>query len=203
MRPLILIFSLALTLSAFSAKTVEVTTTSANGQLLLSKQSIKLGSNIGTANSIITLNAEQKYQRMDGFGFALTYSACYNMMKMTAQDRHNLLVKTFSPTDGFGVNYVRMSIACSDFSSECYTYCDKKGPSDNLLANFTLHDDELSYVIPVMKEVLAINPQIKIMAAPWTAPRWMKQKSVTDTSAWNYYVGGVLNPTYYEAYAQY
>ena len=203
MRPLILIFSLALTLSAFSAKTVEVTTTSANGQLLLSKQSIKLGSNIGTANSIITLKAEQKYQTMDGFGFALTYSACYNMMKMTAQDRHNLLVKTFSPTDGFGVNYVRMSIACSDFSSECYTYCDKKGPSDNLLANFTLHDDELSYVIPVMKEVLAINPQIKIMAAPWTAPRWMKQKSVTDTSAWNYYVGGVLNPTYYEAYAQY
>lgn len=203
MRLLILIFALVLTLNSHSAITVEVTTTCANGQLLLKKQVLNLGSSIGTANSIITLNAEQKYQTMDGFGFALTYSACYNLMKMAAQDRHDLLVKTFSPTDGFGVNYVRMSIACSDFSSECYTYCDKKGPSDNLLANFTLHDDELSYVIPVMQEVLAINPQIKIMAAPWTAPRWMKQKSVTDASAWNYYAGGVLNPTYYEAYAQY
>jgi glucosylceramidase len=203
MRQLILIFTLAFTLSTFSANTVEVMTTSANGQVLLKKQSLKLGTSTGTVNSLITLDAEKKYQSMDGFGFALTYSACYNLMKMTAQDRHDLLVKTFSPTDGYGANYVRMSIACSDFSSECYTYCDKKGPADNLLAHFTLHDDELSYVIPVMKEVLVINPDIKIMAAPWTAPRWMKQKSVTDASAWNYFAGGVLNPAYYETYAQY
>ena len=140
MRPLILILSLAFTLNSHSANTVEVTTTSANGQLLFRKQTMDLGSTIGTANSIITLNSEQKYQTMDGFGFALTYSACYNLMKMTAQDRHDLLVKTFSPNDGFGVNYVRMSIACSDFSSECYTYCEQKGPDDNLLANFKLHD---------------------------------------------------------------
>ena len=120
MRLLILIFALVLTLNSHSAITVEVTTTCANGQLLLKKQVLNLGSSIGTANSIITLNADQKYQTMDGFGFALTYSACYNLMKMAAQDRHDLLVKTFSPTDGFGVNYVRMSIACSDFSSECY-----------------------------------------------------------------------------------
>ena len=203
MRHLILFFAFAFAMSVFSENSVEVTTTTANGQILLKTQRLELGSTPGTANSIITLNADKKYQTMDGFGFALTYSACYNLMKMTAQDRHNLLVKTFSPSDGFGVNYIRMSIACSDFSSECYTYCEKKGPSGNLLANFKLHDDELSYVIPVMKEVLAINPDIKIMAAPWTAPRWMKQKSVTDASAWNYYAGGVLNPKYYEAYAQY
>ena len=203
MKQLLLFFSLAFALNAFPDSSVEVMTTCANGQILLKTQQLDLGSALGTANSIITLDADKKYQTMDGFGFALTYSACYNLMKMTAQDRHDLLVKTFSPTDGYGANYVRMSIACSDFSSECYTYCEKKGPSDNLLANFTLHDDELSYVIPVMQEVLAINPDIKIMAAPWTAPRWMKQKSVTDASAWNYYAGGVLNPTYYEAYAQY
>ena len=203
MRHLITFFAFVFALNTSLAQSVEVMTTSANGQILLKRQSLKLGSSMGTSNSLITLDAEQKYQSMDGFGFALTYSACYNLMKMTAQDRHDLLVKTFSPTDGYGVNYVRMSIACSDFSSECYTYCDKKGPADDLLANFTLHDDELSYVIPIMQEVLAINPDIKIMAAPWTAPRWMKQKSVTDASAWNYYAGGVLNPTYYEAYAQY
>ena len=113
MRQLILILTLAFTQSVFSAKTVKVTTTSANGQLLLNKQAIKLGSNIGTANSIITLNAEQKYQTMNGFGFALTYSACYNLMKMTAKDRHNLLVKTFSKTKGFGANYVRWPARCA------------------------------------------------------------------------------------------
>ena len=203
MRHLLFLISFIFALNAFSGKSVEVMTTCANGQLLLSKQSLKSGFAQGTANSIISLNAEQKYQTMDGFGFALTYSACYNLMKMKAKDRHNLLVKTFSKTKGFGANYVRMSIACSDFSRECYTYCDKKGPEDNLLANFALHDDELTYVIPVMKDVLAINPDIKIMAAPWTAPRWMKQKSVTDASAWDFFAGGVLNPTYYEAYAEY
>lgn len=203
MKRLILLLTLTATLSAFSKKTVEVMTTRADSQVLLETQQLKIGSALGTANSIITLDAKQKYQTMDGFGFALTYSACYNLMKMTPQDRHNLLVKTFSPSDGFGVNYVRMSIACSDFSSECYTYCEQKGPDDNLLANFKLHDDELTYVIPIIKEVLAINPKIKIMAAPWTAPRWMKQKSVTDASPWDFYAGGVLNPKYYEAYAQY
>ncbi len=203
MKRLILLLTLTATLSAFSKKTVEVMTTRADSQVLLETQQLKIGSALGTANSIITLDAKQKYQTMDGFGFALTYSACYNLMKMTPQDRHNLLVKTFSPSDGFGVNYVRMSIACSDFSSECYTYCEQKGPDDNLLANFKLHDDELTYVIPIIKEVLAINPDIRIMAAPWTAPRWMKQKSVTDASPWDHYAGGVLNPDYYQAYAQY
>ncbi|MBO7068112.1 MAG: glucosylceramidase [Bacteroidaceae bacterium] len=203
MRRLLLLLSLTVTLNAFPDNAVEVMTTSANGQLLLKTQLFDIGSTFGTANCTITLNADKKYQTMDGFGFALTYSACYNLMKMKAKNRHDLLVKTFSPSDGFGTNYVRMSIACSDFSSECYTYCEKKGPANNLLVNFKLHDDELTYVIPILKEVLAINPDIKIMAAPWTAPRWMKQKSITDASTWNHYAGGVLNPKYYEAYAQY
>ena len=111
MKRLILLLTLTATLSAFSKKTVEVMTTRADSQVLLETQQLKIGSALGTANSIITLDAKQKYQTMDGFGFALTYSACYNLMKMTPQDRHNLLVKTFSPVDGFGVNYVRMSIA--------------------------------------------------------------------------------------------
>ena len=170
MKRLFLLLTLTITLNAFSANTVEVTTTCANGQILLKTQKLDLGSTLGTANSIITMNADKKYQTMDGFGFALTYSACYTLMKMTAKDRHDLLVKTFSPSDGFGANYVRMSIACSDFSSECYTYCEKKGPANNLLANFKLHDDELTYVIPIIKEVLAINPDIKIMAAPGLLP---------------------------------
>ena len=130
MRLLILIFTLTLSLNAFPNNAVEVMTTRANGQVLFKKQMLELGATLGTANSTITLNADKKYQTMDGFGFALTYSACYNLMKMIPQDRHDLLVKTFSPTDGFGVNYVRITIGCSDFSSECYTYCEKKGPAD-------------------------------------------------------------------------
>ena len=91
MRHLILFFAFAFAMSVFSENSVEVTTTTANGQILLKTQRLELGSTPGTANSIITLNADKKYQTMDGFGFALTYSACYNLMKMTAQDRHNLL----------------------------------------------------------------------------------------------------------------
>ena len=97
MKRLFLLLTLTATLSAYSKKTVEVMTTRADSQVLLETQQLKIGSALGTANSIITLDAKQKYQTMDGFGFALTYSACYNLMKMTPQDRHNLLVKTFSP----------------------------------------------------------------------------------------------------------
>jgi glucosylceramidase len=50
-------------------------------------------------------------------------------------------------------------------------------------------------VIPVLKEILAINPKIKILASPWSAPLWMKTSGVAR--------GGVLKPEYFAAYALY
>ncbi|MBW8771540.1 MAG: glucosylceramidase [Gemmatimonadetes bacterium] len=90
---------------------------------------------------------------------------------------------------------MRLSIGSSDLDPAPYTY-DKvpAGQTDPTLASFTI-DSARANLIPVLKQILAINPSVAIIAAPWTAPRWMK-----DNGA---YVGGSLQPQYYQAYANY
>ncbi|MBQ2293103.1 MAG: DUF5121 domain-containing protein [Bacteroidaceae bacterium] len=146
----------------------------------------------------LMLTPSEGYQEMDGFGYAITYSACYNLMQMAPADRKAFLTRTYSRTEGYGVSYARISIGCSDFSSTEYSLCDKEG-----LENFRLHTDETKYVIPVLKEILAINPDLKIMAAPWTCPKWMKVKSLTNRVGYDSWTSGSLNPNHYDTYAEY
>lgn len=146
----------------------------------------------------ITLNPEVKYQQIDGFGTAVTGSSCYNLLKMKADDRKAFLTKTFSPTDGMGHSYIRISIGCSDFSLSEYTCCDAPG-----LENFALQTEEKEYILPILKEILAINPDIKIMGSPWTCPRWMKVNNLTDLQPYNSWTSGHLNPKHYADYGAY
>lgn len=113
-------------------------------------------------------------QEIDGYGYAITFAACHNLMRMEASQRRALLSRTYSPTLGYGVSYARIAMGGHDFSSDEYTYCEEKGPQADLLRHFSLTSDETDYVIPILKEILEINPALKIIAAPWTPPRWMK-----------------------------
>lgn len=151
----------------------------------------------------IRLNVDETYQTMEGFGFAMTYSACYNLLQMSPESRRELLTRTFSPTQGYGASYIRISIGCSDFSSTEYSLCDIKGPDHDLLRHFRLYKDETDYVIPVLKEILAINPDLKIMGSPWTCPRWMKVDSPTSLQPHDAWTDGHLSPAYYRTYADY
>lgn len=146
----------------------------------------------------ITLVPDTKYQTMDGFGAAITGSSAYNLLKMNVEDRTKFLKETFSDSEGMGMSYVRISIGCSDFSLSEYTCCDKKG-----IENFALQEEELKYVIPVLKEILAINPNLKIMGSPWTPPLWMKVNNLKDLKPYDSWTSGQLNPAYYQDYAQY
>jgi glucosylceramidase len=94
-----------------------------------------------------------------------------------------------------GVSYLRISIGASDLSSSTFTYDDMpSGQTDPTLAQFSI-DKEKMDLIPVLKKIIAINPTIKILGSPWSAPTWMKNN--------NSFVGGSLKPEYYSAYAQY
>jgi glucosylceramidase len=100
------------------------TTTGSGAQLLnMSKAEVFTGNNM--APSTIILDPAQQYQTMDGFGFAITYSTCYNLLKMSAEDRAAFLKQTYSETEGYGVSYARISIGCNDFSSTEYSLCDE------------------------------------------------------------------------------
>lgn len=146
----------------------------------------------------ITLDPDIRYQQIHGFGAAITGSTSYNLLQMNDEDRSRFLNETFCHENGLGFSYVRISIGCSDFSLSEYTCCDKYG-----IENFSLQEEELNYVIPVLQEILKINPDLKIKGAPWTSPRWMKVNNLTDLEPYNSWTGGHLNPKYYEDYASY
>ncbi len=135
---------------------------------------------------------------MDGFGAAITGATCFNLLQMKPEDRHAFLTETFSDDKGFGFSYIRISIGCSDFSLSEYTCCDTKG-----IENFALQSEEKEYILPILKEILSINPSIKVIAAPWTCPTWMKVKSLTDLTPLDSWTNGQLNPAYYQDYATY
>ena len=152
----------------------------------------------------LKLNPNVRYQEFDGFGAAITGAAAFNLMQMPAERRQKLLVETFSPEKGMGYGYVRVPIGGSDFNSRSnydYTCCDTKG-----IENFALTTDELDYIIPVLKEILAINPGLKVMGTPWSCPIWMKVDDIRSKAPYtgpNKWVGGYLNPDYYQDYAMY
>lgn len=157
-----------------------------------------VGFDRGEASDLtIKLMSEERYQTMDGFGAAVTGSSAFNLMKMGEENRTKFLEETFSD-DGLGYSYVRISIGCSDFSLSEYSCCDTPG-----IENFALTSEEMDYVIPVLKEILAINPELKIMGSPWTPPKWMKVNNLKDLQPFDSWTSGQLNPAYYDDYAQY
>jgi glucosylceramidase len=152
----------------------------------------------GAANTSqgILVDPSVAYQEMDGFGFALTGGSALHIHSMSAPARADLLDELFSTAgDAIGTSYLRVSIGASDLDEEVFSYVDlPSGQTDPDLEHFTL-DRDREHLIPVLKEILAINPDIRILGSPWSPPVWMK----TNGSS----IGGSLLPEYYESYAQY
>jgi glucosylceramidase len=144
----------------------------------------------------IDVNDMQQFQSIDGFGFALTGGSAQLLMRMDPGSRANLLKELFSTEgDGVRVSYLRVTVGSSDMNERVYSYDDlPSGETDVNLARFSLGPDRAD-VIPVLKQILAINPAIKILASPWSAPAWMKTNDRVK--------GGHLKPEYYGAYAAY
>lgn len=175
---------------------IDVYTTTSDRLLDFSHKEIEFVKQPTEANIYIDTNLQ--YQPMEGFGAAITGSTAYNLMQMKEADRLRFLTETFSPKTGMGFSYVRISIGCSDFSLEEYTCCDIPG-----VENFALQKEELDYVIPVLKTILQINPELKVMGSPWTCPKWMKVENLTTQIPYDSWTGGHLNPAFYGDYATY
>lgn len=181
----------ALTISSDDKNYVNTLIVSNDGNYRLSPQQINIGENLSKkVDGEISLNVNDTRQDIHGFGFAITGSAAYNLSKMEAFERKKLLTKIFSSVHGYGCNFVRIPIGCSDFSLSQYTCCDKTG-----IENFALTSEEKDYIIPIIKEILEINPNVKVVSAPWTAPLWMK------TNGW--WTDGNLKKECYQDYATY
>jgi glucosylceramidase len=149
-----------------------------------------------TSLPLITINASQKLQEIEGFGAALTGSSAYVInQKMTSTQRNILLNDLFDPEVGIGITYLRVTMGASDFSLTDFTYNDiPTNETDFSLTNFTIEKDE-DDVVPVLQKIFDIYPDINVMASPWTAPPWMKTNGQ--------YKGGKLKTECYDVYADY
>jgi len=178
---------------------VEVNVTTANKSMLFTSIPLSFNTKPNMAiESTIYMNPSEKFQTIDGFGAAITGSTCYNLLKMSQTNRTKLLKETFDPVTGMGYSYIRISIGCSDFSLDEYTCCDLPG-----IENFAIHELDRRDLFPILKEILAINPSLKILGSPWTCPRWMKVNNLTELKPYNSWTSGQLNPAYYQDYATY
>jgi glucosylceramidase len=119
---------------------------------------------------VLTVDDVQHFQTMDGFGFALTGGSAQLLMRMGAAQRAALLKTLFATGhNGIGVSYLRVSIGASDMNERVFSYEDlPAGETDPEMAKFSLGPDRAD-VIPVLKEILAIRPGIKILGSPWSA----------------------------------
>lgn len=171
--------------------------TKGDQSVLLQKQSAVLTFGTTTNNfPNIEVDSTRQYQTIDGFGYTLTGGSAYLINLMNAAAKANLLQELFGTGDkSIAINYLRISIGASDLNENAFTYDDiQSGQTDLNLANFSLNPDKKD-LIPLLKEILLINPKIKIIATPWSPPVWMKDN--------NSFIGGSLQPAYYDVYAKY
>jgi len=145
------------------------------------------------SNPTIAIDSTQTYQSIDGFGFALTGGSASLINGLSATNKENLLQELFTTdSTNIGVSYLRISIGASDLSDHAFSYDEVQG--DSTLSYFSLSEEQTD-LIPVLKRIIELDPNIKIIATPWSAPAWMK----TNGS----YVGGSLKPECYKIYADY
>ena len=173
--------------------------TNADKSQLLQKQNVSLL--FGTAanqNTTINVDTTTTYQTIDGFGFALTGGSAQviNALPVSKSD----LIRELFSTDstGIGISYIRITIGASDMSPSTFTYDDLVGGTDLTMQNFSIAK-ELVDLVPVLKMIINVNPNIKILACPWTAPVWMKTNTIGNSG----FEGGSLNTAHYDAYSKY
>jgi glucosylceramidase len=132
----------------------------------------------------ITVDTNTQYQSMLGIGSSLEESTIYNLSRMSATARDKALRTLVDPSTGAGFNVIRITFGTADFTShDFYSYDD--GASDPTLSRFSIQQDINYHIIDVLKQALAINPNIKFFASSWSPPGWMKDN--------NSLIGGHLN----------
>lgn len=144
----------------------------------------------------IDIDPTKRYQTMDGFGYTLTGGSA-KLLQQMSKDKRAVLLKHLFAVGGqsIGVSYLRVSIGASDLDPEVFSYNDiPEGTADMGLEKFSLGKDR-EYLIPVLKQILALNPNLSIMASPWSPPVWMKTNGAS--------MGGSLKSDCFSVYANY
>jgi glucosylceramidase len=155
--------------------------------------------------ALIDIDPSSSFQEMIGFGAAMTDASAFLFEKLPPAVRDTVLRDLFGPPVtgtnrgagdlGIGLSFVRVPMGASDFSLRHYSYDDMPpGDTDSTLTHFSIEPDRAEK-LPMLRRALAINPRLKVMASPWSAPGWMKTG--------NALIKGTLQPLFYDSFADY
>jgi glucosylceramidase len=164
-------------------KTVTVLQTSADlSQHLTRLPDKRFASRAARGPRVIRVDARRRYQRIAGFGAAMTDTAAWLLYDQLAPPARAAALRRLYGAGGIRLRFVRIPIGASDFTHDGtpYSYADvAPGSSDPALTTFSVaHDD--AYIVPVLRQVRAINPRVKLLATPWSPPGWMKSNGSLD-----------------------
>lgn len=196
-KMLIAFVLIAFTSAAIHGQQLEFWLTDPDAHVYFQQQSsVSPNTNSQGTNDVITINNTATHQTIDGFGYTFTGGSALHLHNLDDTTRAQILQELFATDkNNIGVSYLRISIGASDLDPEPFTYDDlPSGQTDQNLTHFDLGKSR-EHVIPILKEILAINPSIKILGSPWSPPTWMKSNHDTR--------GGSLVSEYYDAYARY
>jgi glucosylceramidase len=160
---------------------------------------ISFASGTGSGGVTIAVNENNKYQQFVGAGASMTDTAAYllgSSNALSAATRSQVMTNLFSPTSGIGLDFLRNPMGASDLARYNYSYDDMPaGQTDPSLSDFSISHD-LTDILPLTKQAEQLNPSLKLMMVPWSAPAWMKSDD-------NFTSHSYLQSQYYAAYAQY
>ena len=143
------------------------------------------------APDAIQLVATNKFQDILGFGGCFSDAACYVISQLHEPAREKLLHEMFHPSE-MGLSVNRTCIGAADSAATLYSYDD--GDADPDLRRFSI-DHDREYILPILRRVHSINPDVFYFSSPWSPPGWMK---------WNKsMLGGSMSRQYSRSYAQY
>ncbi len=145
----------------------------------------------GSSAEAITLDPSRKSQTILGFGAALTDASCYLFNRLQAPQRERLFRELFHPSE-MGLSVCRVCLGASDYSTEAYSF--DEGDPDPEMRRFSIEHDK-AYILPMLREARAVNPDLYLFGSPWTPPGWMK----TGGSM----LGGSMRKKNFAAYARY
>lgn len=176
---------------------VDVWMTKGDQSSKLAKQNTLLHFNT-TYNTYPTIEVDNavSFQSMEGFGYTLTGGSAIVINQLTPDKRKALLEELFGSGDNsIRISYLRVSIGASDLDESVFSYDDLPvGETDPTLLKFSLDPDRKN-LIPLLQDILRINPSIKILGSPWSAPVWMKDNTNSK--------GGSLLKSFQSVYARY
>jgi glucosylceramidase len=163
---------------AGSASAVSVVlSTNDQSQLMATQPSVNFTTaETDAGTNTVIVDSTQKYQTMEGFGAAFTDSATYLLMEVEPSSSLSATLDDLFTLkgDGIGLSFMRIPMGATDIARSVYSFDDMPvGSTDPTLANFSIAHDQKD-ILPLIKQAKTLNPQMKLMANPWSPPGWMK-----------------------------